>query len=59
MKRKLFRFLIDIADQINLFIQDKLNINPKRKVLETRQDMTTIEELERTIGKSLGIDNSQ
>jgi len=55
MKRKLFRWCINAADQINLWIEDKLNLNPKRKVLELQQDMVSVEELERTIGKSLGI----
>ena len=55
MKRKLFRWAVDAADRINIFIQDKLNLNPKRKVLELQQDMTSVEELERTIGKSLGM----
>ena len=55
MKRKLFRWCIDIADSINLWIEDKLNLNPKRKILELQQDGVSVEELERTIGKSLGI----
>lgn len=54
-KRKVFRWLIDTADTINFWFQDKFNLNPKRSYFETLQDMTSVEELERTIGKSLGI----
>ena len=55
MKRKLFRLLIDTFDVLNVWIEDKFNLNPKRKVLEFQQDGVSTEELERTIGKSLGI----
>lgn len=52
-KRKLFRYLVNLGDTINFWFQDKFNLNPKRTVLERNQDMTSVEELERTIGKSL------
>jgi hypothetical protein len=55
MKRKVFRWLIDTFDGINFWIQDKLNLNPKRAILERQQDLISVEELENTIGKSLGI----
>ena len=55
-KRKLFRFLIDTADTVNFWFQDKFNLNPKKAVLERQQDMTvSVKELESTIGKSLDI----
>lgn len=56
-KRKVFRWFIDTFDGINFWFQDKFNLNPKRKSLEKMQDMASVEELERTIGKSLGIGN--
>lgn len=54
-KRKIFRWLIDTFDGINFWFEDKFNLNPKRAVLERNQDLTSVEELERTIGKSLNI----
>ncbi len=54
-KRKLFRMMIDISDTINFWFQDKFNLNPKRAVLEKKQDIVTLAELDNTIGKSLGI----
>ena len=54
-KRNLFRLLIEISDKLNIFIQDLFGINPKRKVLEKKQDFVTIRELDNSIGKSLGI----
>jgi hypothetical protein len=54
-KRKIFRWLVDTFDGINFWIEKRLNLNPKRATLEKMQDMTSVEELERTIGKSLGI----
>lgn len=54
-KRVIFRWLINTFDGINFWFQDKFNLNPKRASLEKAQDMTSVEELERTIGKSLGI----
>lgn len=54
-RRQIFRWCVDFADGINFWFQDRLNLNPKRVILERKQDMTSVEELERTIGKSLGI----
>lgn len=56
-KRKLFRWLINWADRVNIWIEDVFNLNAKRKVLEAKQDLVSVEELENTIGKSLGIYN--
>ena len=52
-KRKIFRWTIDTADNTKFWFQDKFNLNPKRKTLEKLQDMTSLEELERTVGKNL------
>jgi len=54
-KRHLFRLAIDIADNINIWIQDVFGLNAKRKILEKKQDFVSMKELDGTIGKSLGI----
>jgi len=54
-KRKIFRWCVDFADGINFWIKDRLNLDPKRVILEQQQDLVKTEELERTIGRSLGI----
>ncbi len=54
-KRELFRLAIEIADNVNIWFKDTFNIDPKRKVLEKKQDLVTMKELDNTIGKSLGI----
>jgi hypothetical protein len=54
-KRHLFRLAVDIADNINIWIQDVFGLNAKRKLLEKKQDFVSMKELNSTIGKSLGI----
>ena len=54
-KRNLFRLVIDISDKVNIWFQDVFGLNPKRKLLEKKQDFVTMSELDNTIGKSLGI----
>lgn len=54
-KRKIFRWLVDTFDTINIWFEDRFNLNPKRIVLEKKQDLVTLEELDKTIGKSLEI----
>jgi hypothetical protein len=54
MKRKLFRLAIDIADRVNVFFKDLFNIDPKRKVLEAKQDLLTMKQLDASIGKAIG-----
>jgi|TARA_B110000114_G_C14755420_1_gene262738 hypothetical protein len=54
-KRNLFRLVIDISDKANIWFQDVFGLNPKRKLLEKKQDFVTMSELDNTIGKSLGI----
>jgi hypothetical protein len=54
-KRQLFRLAVDIFDSINIWIEDKFNLNPKRKLLEKQQDLIPVKELEQTIGKELKI----
>ena len=54
-KRHLFRLAVDISDNINIWFQDVFGFNAKRKILEKRQDLVSMKELDNTIGKSLGI----
>ena len=54
-KRVIFRLLVDGSDKINIGFQDMFGLNPKRKILEKKQDFVTMRELDNTIGKSLGI----
>lgn len=58
MKRKLFRMAIDIADRINVWFRDTFNVDPKRKVLESKQDLLTMKQLDSTIGRALGANPS-
>jgi len=54
-KRKIFRWLVDLFDTINIWIEDITGTNAKRKILEAKQDMVTLRELDETIGKHLNI----
>lgn len=54
-KRKIFRYLVDTFDTINIWFEDRFSLNPKRKLLEAKQDLVTLEELENTIGKNLDL----
>ena len=54
-KRNLFRLAVDISDKVNIWLQDAFGFNAKRKLLEKKQDLVTMKELDNTIGKSLGI----
>ena len=54
-RRKIFRWCVDTADGINFWIQKRFDLNPKRVILEAQQDTVSLEELERTVGKSLDL----
>ena len=54
-KRIAFRLLVESTDKVNIRFQDMFGLNPKRKILEKKQDFVTMRELDNTIGKSLGI----
>jgi len=54
-KRNLFRLAVDISDKVNIWFQDVFGFNAKRKILEKKQDLVTMRELDNTIGKYLGI----
>ena len=42
-------------DNINIWIEDLTGTNAKRKILEAKQDLVTLKELDETIGKHLNI----
>jgi len=52
-KRKLFRKLIDIADHINIWFRSTFNLDPKKELLERKQDLLTMRQLDNTIGKAI------
>lgn len=52
-KRKLFRKLIDIADHINIWFRGTFNLDPKKELLERKQDLLTMRQLDNTIGKAI------
>jgi len=54
-KRRIFRWLVNTFDELNHWFTNTFNLNPKRAILEKKQDATTLKELDRTIGKHLGI----
>jgi len=54
-RRKIFRWCVDTADNINFWIEKRFDLNPKRVILEAQQDTVSLEELERTVGKSLNL----
>jgi len=54
-RRKLFRKAVYFADNIDIWFKDKFNLNPKKRILEAKQDLTTRANFDRTIGKALGV----
>ena len=54
-KRKIFRWCVDFFDTINFWFEERFNLNPKRTILERQQDLVSLEELDRTIGKHLNL----
>jgi hypothetical protein len=48
-----FKKLINIADNVSILIENITGKNVKRKLLEKKQDMESLESMEKTIGKSL------
>jgi len=53
-KRKLFRKLVDIADEIDIWVGKTFNKHPKQATLEAVQNRTTRKNFDETIGKALG-----
>ena len=54
-KRKIFRWCVDFFDTINFWFEERFDLNPKRTILERQQDLVSLEELDRTIGKHLNL----
>jgi hypothetical protein len=54
-RRHIFRTLVRWADELNIWLEGVVGGNLKRTILEAKQDRTSMEELDRTIGKALGI----
>lgn len=54
-KGKLFRKLINIADNIDIWFKRKFNVNLKQVALEQTQDRIPLSKLDGTIGKALDI----
>ena len=55
ISRKMFRKVVDVSDRLNIWFKKVFGLDAKRKVLETKQDLITMDELDNTIGKALGI----
>ena len=55
ISRKTFRKVVNISDRLNIWFKKTFGLDAKRKVLEAKQDLTTMDELDNTIGKALGI----
>jgi len=53
----MFRHVVHISDIINIWFTRFTGLNAKRIVLEKKQDLTTMQELDNTIGKALGVYN--
>jgi len=51
----MFRQVVDVSDRLNVWFKKVFGLDAKRRVLVTAQDLTTMDELDNTIGKSLGI----
>ena len=54
-KGKLFRKLINIADNIDIWFKRRYNVNLKQIALEQTQDRIPLSQLDKTIGKALDI----
>ena len=55
ISRKTFRKVVDVSDRLNIWYKKVFGLDAKRKVLETKQNLITMDELDNTIGKALGI----
>lgn len=54
-KGKLFRKVINIADNIDIWVRQRYNVNLKQIALEQSQDRIPLSKLDKTIGQALGI----
>lgn len=55
LKGKLFRKVINIADNVDIWFKQRYNVNLKQIALEQSQDHIPISKLDNSIGKALGI----
>ena len=55
VSRKTFKRVVNIADRVNIWFTRFTGMNAKRTILEKKQDLTTMQELDNTIGKALGV----
>ena len=44
ISRKTFRKVVDISDRLNIWFKKTFGLDAKRKVLEAKQDLTTMDE---------------
>tara|TARA_B100001013_G_scaffold197599_1_gene119603 strand:+ start:580 stop:819 length:240 start_codon:yes stop_codon:yes gene_type:complete len=54
ISRKTFRKVVDVSDRLNIWFKKVFGLDAKRKVLETKQNLITMDELDNTIGKAIG-----
>jgi DNA integrity scanning protein DisA with diadenylate cyclase activity len=54
ISRKTFRKVVNVSDRLNIWFKKTFGLDAKRKVLEAKQDLTTMDELDRTIGQAIG-----
>ena len=57
ISRKTFRKVVNVSDRLNIWFKKTFGLDAKRKVLEAKQDLTTMDELDRTIGQAIGTYN--
>ena len=55
ISRKTFRKVVDVSDRLNIWFKKVFGLDAKRKVLETKQNLITMDEIDNTIAKELGI----
>ena len=55
LKGRMFRKLINIADNIDIWFKQRYNVNLKQIALEQTQDRIPLSKLDNTIGKALDI----
>ena len=55
LKGKLFRKIVNIADRIDIWFNNKFNVNLKQKALEVAQDKIPLSHLDKTICSHLKI----
>jgi|APSaa5957512576_1039674.scaffolds.fasta_scaffold04588_2 hypothetical protein len=49
------RALIRLADEVDIWFQNTFKLKPKQRSIEITQNLTPRKNLDKTIGKSLGI----